>query len=188
MTKPPTPYAVIANPAIDAEMWRYRVRYRTRNGSAIIPARLTSVVAAMIQTSAGSPRHSSSPPSNRPLAFNAQAASADHVAARRPSRRHATRSATNALKASEYAPKYELCEKPYALFMGAISEIKQPFLAIEACARLGIKLIIAGQPLTGKLPITDASNVEYVGMLLQPCGFFDRNPAINLPPIHGHHC
>jgi len=30
--------------------------------------------------------------------------------------------------------------------------------------------------------------VEYVGMLLQPCGFFDRNPAINLPPIHGHHC
>jgi primary-amine oxidase len=29
---------------------------------------------------------------------------------------------------------------------------------------------------------------EYVGMLLQPCGFFDRNPAINLPPIPGHHC
>jgi primary-amine oxidase len=29
---------------------------------------------------------------------------------------------------------------------------------------------------------------EYVGMLLQPCGFFDRNPAMNLPPTHGHHC
>ncbi len=23
---------------------------------------------------------------------------------------------------------------------------------------------------------------EYVGLLLQPCGFFDRNPAMNLPP------
>lgn len=77
----------------------------------------------------------------------------------------AARIIPNALKASEYVPQFEHCEKPYALFMGAISEIKQPFLAIEACARLGVKLIIAGQPLTGKLPITDASNVEYVGMV-----------------------
>ncbi len=29
---------------------------------------------------------------------------------------------------------------------------------------------------------------EYVGILLQPCGFFDRNPALNLPPERGHHC
>ena len=29
---------------------------------------------------------------------------------------------------------------------------------------------------------------EYVGLLLQPCGFFDRNPAMNLPPSPGHHC
>lgn len=71
----------------------------------------------------------------------------------------------NALKASDFVPQFDYCEKPYAFFCGAISELKQPFLAIEACARLGIKLIIAGQPLTGKLPITDASNVEYVGIV-----------------------
>jgi primary-amine oxidase len=29
---------------------------------------------------------------------------------------------------------------------------------------------------------------EYTGLLLQPCGFFDRNPAMNLPPSPGHHC
>ena len=29
---------------------------------------------------------------------------------------------------------------------------------------------------------------EYVGLLLQPCGFFDRNPAMNLPPSPGHRC
>jgi primary-amine oxidase len=29
---------------------------------------------------------------------------------------------------------------------------------------------------------------EYVGLLLQPCGFFDRNPAMNLPPSSTHHC
>ncbi len=30
--------------------------------------------------------------------------------------------------------------------------------------------------------------VEYTGFMLQPAGFFDRNPAMNLPPMHGHHC
>src|SRR4051812_42719590 len=39
-----------------AETPRYLVRYRTRNGTAIMPARLTNVVAAMTQTSAGRPR------------------------------------------------------------------------------------------------------------------------------------
>ena len=30
---------------------------------------------------------------------------------------------------------------------------------------------------------------EYLGFVLQPCGFFDRNPAINLPPTQNrHHC
>jgi primary-amine oxidase len=28
---------------------------------------------------------------------------------------------------------------------------------------------------------------EYVGFHLQPCGFFDRNPALNLPPP-AHRC
>lgn len=71
----------------------------------------------------------------------------------------------NTLNADDYMPRFEHCETPYAFFMGALSEIKQPLLAIEACARMGIKLIVAGQQITGKLPITQASNVEYVGMV-----------------------
>lgn len=72
----------------------------------------------------------------------------------------------NALDPADYAPCYEAAEPPYALFMGALSEIKQPLLAIEACSRLGLKLVMAGQPLTGKMPVTEASNVEYVGMVM----------------------
>lgn len=70
----------------------------------------------------------------------------------------------NALNPADYAPLYERSTPEYALFIGAISELKQPLLAIEACARYGIKLVMAGQPLTGKMPITEHSNVEYVGM------------------------
>lgn len=71
----------------------------------------------------------------------------------------------NSLNAAEYEPCYDYTDEPYALFVGALSEIKQPLLAIEACARLGLKLVMAGQPLTGKMPTTEASNVEYVGMI-----------------------
>ena len=28
--------------------------------------------------------------------------------------------------------------------------------------------------------------VEYVGFTLQPFGFFDRNPALDVPPPNGH--
>jgi primary-amine oxidase len=28
--------------------------------------------------------------------------------------------------------------------------------------------------------------VELAGFLLQPVGFFDRNPALDLPPPQGH--
>jgi glycosyltransferase involved in cell wall biosynthesis len=70
----------------------------------------------------------------------------------------------NALNPADYEPNYEYSQ-PYALFCGALSEIKQPFLAIEACARLGLKLLMAGQPVFGKVPITEASGVEYVGMI-----------------------
>ncbi len=30
--------------------------------------------------------------------------------------------------------------------------------------------------------------VEYTGFLLSPSGFFDRNPALDLPPGGGPHC
>ncbi len=71
----------------------------------------------------------------------------------------------NSLNPAQYVPNYDTTAPDYALFMGAISELKQPLLAIEACARMGIKLKLAGQPITGKIPTTEASNVEYVGMV-----------------------
>ncbi|MFM8972817.1 MAG: histamine oxidase, partial [Actinomycetota bacterium] len=30
--------------------------------------------------------------------------------------------------------------------------------------------------------------VEYTGFLLAPYGFFDRNPALDVPPSHAGHC
>jgi primary-amine oxidase len=27
--------------------------------------------------------------------------------------------------------------------------------------------------------------VEYAGFTLKPVGFFDRNPALDVPPVHG---
>jgi primary-amine oxidase len=30
--------------------------------------------------------------------------------------------------------------------------------------------------------------VEYTGFLLQPVGFFNRNPALDVPPSAQHHC
>ena len=30
--------------------------------------------------------------------------------------------------------------------------------------------------------------VEYGGFALQPCGFFDRNPALDVPPTSNGHC
>jgi primary-amine oxidase len=30
--------------------------------------------------------------------------------------------------------------------------------------------------------------VEYTGFLLSPFGFFDRNPALDVPPPHAEHC
>jgi glycosyltransferase involved in cell wall biosynthesis len=71
----------------------------------------------------------------------------------------------NTLNAADYEPCYAYSAPDYALFVGAWGEIKQPLLAIEACARLGIKLVMAGQPVNGKLPIAGHENVEYVGMI-----------------------
>ena len=44
---------MIESPAIRAGTARLRVRYNARNGSTIVPTRFISVVAKMIQTSAG---------------------------------------------------------------------------------------------------------------------------------------
>lgn len=71
----------------------------------------------------------------------------------------------NSLNPADFQPRYDNITEPYALFIGAMSELKQPLLAIEACARLGLKLLMAGQPVFGKVPITAHSNVEYVGMV-----------------------
>lgn len=71
----------------------------------------------------------------------------------------------NTLDATDYIPSYDEYDPPYALFMGALSDIKQPLLAIEACSRLGLRLVMAGQPLTGRMPFTNASSVEYIGMV-----------------------
>lgn len=70
----------------------------------------------------------------------------------------------NALNPADYEPYYEHDRPPYALFMGALSDIKQPMLAIEACARMGLKLIMAGQQVHGKTPFGASDNVNYVGM------------------------
>lgn len=68
----------------------------------------------------------------------------------------------NTLNADDYQPGYE--PQDYALFMGAMAEIKQPLLAIEACARLKIKLILAGtQPIANSFPMGDSNSFSYVG-------------------------
>lgn len=58
----------------------------------------------------------------------------------------------NALNDEAFPPVYETYSIPYALFMGVRSEIKQPLLAIEACARMGIELYMAGSDVIGRFP------------------------------------
>lgn len=71
----------------------------------------------------------------------------------------------NALDPAAFTPNYEHTEPPYALFLGALSEIKQPFLAMEACARFGVKLVVAGAEILGKMPWDGHGNVEYTGIV-----------------------
>jgi len=52
----------------------------------------------------------------------------------------------------------------YALFLGAISDLKQPLLAIEACAKFGIPLILAGMTVNNfGLALTKMNNARYIG-------------------------
>lgn len=68
----------------------------------------------------------------------------------------------NALDANQFQP--ELTPGNYALFLGAVSDLKQPMLAIEACAKFGIPLVIAGMQVNQfGLPLTRMNNVKYAG-------------------------
>jgi glycosyltransferase involved in cell wall biosynthesis len=52
----------------------------------------------------------------------------------------------------------------YAVFLGAISDLKQPLLAIEACARMGVPLVIAGMTVNNfGLALTRMNNARYIG-------------------------
>jgi glycosyltransferase involved in cell wall biosynthesis len=68
----------------------------------------------------------------------------------------------NSLDPADYEPGYE--PDDYIFFMGAIAELKQPMLAIEACARLGVKFIMAGQQVVANsFPFGDSDSFAYVG-------------------------
>lgn len=68
----------------------------------------------------------------------------------------------NSLDPADYEPGYE--PEEYVFFMGAIAELKQPMLAIEACAKAGVKLIMAGhQVIANSFPFGDSDSFSYVG-------------------------
>lgn len=68
----------------------------------------------------------------------------------------------NALPKEEIIPSFAMGS--YALFLGAISDLKQPMLAIEACARLGLPLVLAGMTVNNfGLALTTMNNARYIG-------------------------
>jgi glycosyltransferase involved in cell wall biosynthesis len=65
---------------------------------------------------------------------------------------------------NEYQFNAEPMQPPYALFMGIFRDYKQPALAIQACALLGIHLVVAGTIPGGVSPfMNNSSEVQYVG-------------------------
>ena len=75
-----------------------------------------------------------------------------------------------------YSPwEFPLADKKsdYYLFMGRLGEIKGPHIAAEVCAKLGVRLLVAGQGAAevtpGKIVCTDGTiikgPVEYLGVL-----------------------
>jgi glycosyltransferase involved in cell wall biosynthesis len=72
----------------------------------------------------------------------------------------------NTLDAAEFIPSIAHAPQEYAFFCGALSEMKQVVLAMEACARYGMPLIIAGQPVLGQFPVGSSNNCEYVGTVV----------------------
>lgn len=68
----------------------------------------------------------------------------------------------NALDAKQITPS--VMPGTYALFLGAVSDLKQPMLAIEACARMGIPLYIAGMMVNNfVLPFTKHNSAKFIG-------------------------
>ncbi len=71
----------------------------------------------------------------------------------------------NTVDANEYAFNPSPDNPPYALFMGIVRDYKNPVLAIEACAKAGVKLRMAGT-MHGFAPLfsqKNFGNTEYVG-------------------------
>lgn len=64
-------------------------------------------------------------------------------------------------------PDPALFEEPddYAVIVGALTPIKKPLLAIEACARFGIRLIIVGHSEGDRFPWEATGSCEYLGPL-----------------------
>lgn len=68
------------------------------------------------------------------------------------------------LDARSFLPSYRADNPPYALFVGFIYKWKQPILAIEAAARFGMKLIVAGQLQEGLEALdTPNNNCQWIG-------------------------
>lgn len=67
-------------------------------------------------------------------------------------------------EAREFLPSYRPDMPPYALFIGFIYKWKQPLLAIEAAARLGMKLLVAGSLQEGLDALdTINNNCQWIG-------------------------
>lgn len=80
---------------------------------------------------------------------------------------HTAKVIRNTVSADTYAFNPMPDDPPYALFMGIIRDYKNPVLAMEACARAGVKLVMAGG-LHGFAPLfnpKEGSNTEYIGTI-----------------------
>jgi glycosyltransferase involved in cell wall biosynthesis len=79
-----------------------------------------------------------------------------------PPQFEAARIIHNALPAEHIQPSHT--PGGYALFLGTISDLKQPMLAIESCARAQIPLILAGMTVNNfGLALTKMNNARYIG-------------------------
>lgn len=75
----------------------------------------------------------------------------------------AARIIPNALDPAAFPHGVAPDDPPYAFWCGAFSNLKNPVLAIQACARAGIRLVMAGHMLAGNIPFTDYDTVTYLG-------------------------
>lgn len=70
----------------------------------------------------------------------------------------------HALDASEFTFGAEAIKPPYALFLGIVRNYKQPLLAIKACAKLDMKLLLVGPQPPGLENVVSADEMTmFVG-------------------------